>query len=67
MDNTVKKLSVVESKYRETVAYKNMKIRYRDYEKSHFQPETLFRFALKKTECVADETYKERYLKKKVE
>lgn len=67
MDNTDKMLSVVESKYRETVAYKNMKLAYEDYEKSHFQQETLYRYVLNKTKCVADETYKERYLEKKVE
>lgn len=66
MDNQNKTLSMVESKYRETVAYKNMKMRYEHYEKSHFQSDTLFRCVIKKMNYVPKETYKDRYLKKKV-
>lgn len=59
-------LSVIESKYRMTVFYKNMKMRYEDYEKSHFQKGMMYRYVLSKDmhnlKVQYKEKYKERYL-----
>ncbi len=62
MDNRNETLSVVESRYRTTVSYKNMKMRYADYEKSHFQTETLYKYVLKKSKCNLKIPYKDKYL-----
>ncbi|GMQ56214.1 hypothetical protein AN1V17_06070 [Vallitalea sediminicola] len=62
MDNRNELLSVVESRYRTTVSYKNMKMRYVDYEKSHFQTETLHKYILKKSKCNLEIPYKDIYI-----
>ncbi len=62
MDDSNETLWVVESKYRTTVSYKNMKMAYVDYEKSHFQNETLCKYILRKSKCNLKIPYKDKYL-----
>lgn len=62
MHNSNEILSVVESRYRTTVSYKNMKMRYVDYEKSHFQTETSYKYILEKSKCNLEIPYKDKYL-----
>lgn len=62
MDNRNEILSVIESRYRTTVSYKNMKMLYVDYEKSHFQMQTLYKYILKKRKCNLKVPYKDKYL-----
>lgn len=62
MDNSNEILSVVESRYRTTVSYKNMKMRYVDYEESHFQTETSYKYILEKSKCNLEIPYKDKYL-----
>lgn len=62
MDNVNETLSVIESRYRTTVSYKNMKMRYDDFEKSHFQTETLYKYIYKKNKIDIKLPYKKDYL-----
>ena len=62
MDNSNEILSVIESRYRTTVSYKNMEIRYDDYEKSHFQTDTLYKYIYRKNKSCIKKTYINEYL-----
>jgi len=62
MDDVSENLSVVESRYRTTVLYKNMEMSYDDFEKSHFQTETMYRYICRKIKSTMKESYKNVYL-----
>lgn len=62
MDNMNQTLSVIESRYREAVSYKNMKMRYDDFEKSHFRTDTLYKYVYKKVNRNINFSYEKDYL-----
>jgi len=62
MDNVNKTLSVIESRYRTTVLYKNMKMSYNDFERSHFETEKLYKYIYKRGKSGIKPPYKREYL-----
>jgi len=66
MDDISGNLSVIESKYRTTVWYKNMEMRYDDFEKSHFQTEALYKYICKKRQSDMKTPYKDEYLRSSI-
>ena len=62
MDNMNQTLSVIESRYRDAVSYKNMKIRYDDFEKSHFRTENFYKYVYKKINRDINFSYEKDYL-----
>lgn len=66
MDNKNETLSVIESRYRKTVSYKNMKMQYKDYVKSRFQEKNLTKYILRKGRNTSEYPYKKLYLDRHV-
>lgn len=67
MDNGDETLSVIESRYRTTVSYKNLKMTCSDYEKLHFQTDAPYKFILSKSKCNIKIPYKDKYLQRSCE
>lgn len=62
MDDKKELLSLIESRYRATVLYKNLKMRYNDFEKSHFQSEQSYIYICQKTKRKKKLPYQKEYL-----
>lgn len=67
MDNIQKELLIIESRYRETVLYKNLKIKYDDFEKAHFHSQILYKYILKKRNSIIKPVFKKEYIHKSIE
>lgn len=61
MDDESNLLSLIESRYRETVSYKNLEMRYIDFEKSHFQMEKPHWFVCRKIVADTNFPYKRKF------